>query len=164
MKTNSILFDSNICDWNRKTSTFDKHIWNKNKIGILIENEYGIRYGGFIYSTINKYETYNAETWKVEGLNDPESFVFTFKDNQPMKFELKEDKKNEPIFHLCDSIVDPLFAFGYDIWIGKKNIKSYCQQSENSNYDYKGNEKVLIGITGIENKFDIKRIIVIQFN
>ena len=53
---------------------------------------------------------------------------------------------------------------GYEIWIGKKNIKSYCLQSENSNYDYKGNEKALIGISGKENKFDIKRFIVIQFN
>ena len=93
---------------------------------------------------------------------------FIFKYNKPMKFKLKEDKKNEPIFHLCDSIIDPLFAFGnmseYEIWIGKKNIKSYCIQNENSNYDYRGNENALIGITGISNKFDIKRIIVIQFN
>ena len=76
--------------------------------------------------------------------------------------------KTEPIFYLCDSDVDPLFAFGklseYEIWIGKKNIKSYCQQSENSNYDYKGNENALTGISGEENRFDIKRFIVIQFN
>ena len=98
MKTNSILFDSDICDWKRKTSTFDTHIWNKNKVAILIENEYGIRYGGFIYSTINKYETYNNETYQWEGLNDPNSFVFTFKEYKPMKFELKEDMKNEPNF------------------------------------------------------------------
>ena len=63
MKTNLILFDSDICDWKSRTSTFDKHIWNKNKIGILIENEYGNRYGGFIYSIINKYGTFNNETW-----------------------------------------------------------------------------------------------------
>ena len=137
-------------------------------MAILIENEYGIRYGGFIYSTIDKYETFNNKTWEYEGLNDTESFVFTFKDNKPMKFELKEDKKNEPIFHLCDCIIDSLFAFGnefeYEIWIGKKNIKSYCQQNEKSIYDYKGNENALIGITGRENQFDIKRIIAIQFN
>ena len=85
-----------------------------------------------------------------------------------MKFELKEDKKNEPIFHLCDCIRDPLFAFGnmseYEIWIGKENIQSYCRQSQNSIYDYKGKEKALTGISGIENRFDIKRFIVIQFN
>ena len=168
LKTKSIVFDTEICDWNRKTSTFDKHIWNKNNIGILIENEYGIRYGGFIYSTIDKYAIINIETRKWECLNDPKSFLFTFKDNIPMKFELKEDKKNEPIFYLCDCIMDPLFAFGeeyeYEILILKKNIKSWCEQSENSLYDYKGKEKALIGISGKDNKFDIKRFIVIQFN
>ena len=48
----------------------------------------------------------------MESLNDPESFVFTFKDNRPMKFTLKENKKNEPIFYLSDCIMDPLFGFG----------------------------------------------------
>ena len=168
MKTNSIIFDSDICNWNRKTSTFDKHIWNKNKIAILIENEYGIRYGGFIYSQIDKYSVLNEEICQYECIIDPKSFIFTFKDNKPLKFELKEEKKNDSIFYLCKSDEIPLFGIGkpeeYEIWIGKKNIKDFCEQTENSNYEFKGNKNALIGISGKENKFDIKRFIVIQFN
>ena len=47
----------------------------------------------------------------------------------------------------------------------KKDNKneSFCEQNEKSVYDYKGNEKALTGMTGVESGFEIKRIIVIQF-
>ena len=50
-----------------------------------------------------------------------------------------------------------------DIWVGKKGYKAFCKQDDDSYYDYHGNEKALTGITGNQNKFEIKRIIVIQF-
>ena len=83
-----------------------------------------------------------------------------------MKYEMKEDKKNESAFYLYKQDDNRLFVFGNcDIWIGKKGFKAECEQDEESYYDYQGNEKALTGRSGLksEDKFDIKRIIVIQF-
>ena len=83
---------------------------------------------------------------------------------------MKEEKKNESIFHLCEDWHQALFAFGstdgYEIWVGKKGQKAFCCQHSDSLYDFKGNENALTGISGREygdNMFDIKRVVVIQF-
>ena len=162
LQCDSILFDSDICDWNQNSSTFDKHIWNKEKLVFLIETENDIRYGGFIYSKIDKYRTVDEEG-NTHGVEDSQSFLFSFKDNKSMKYEMKEHKKNESTFLLYDEDDDRLFIFGEcDIWVGKKGRKAYCKQNEESLYDYQGNENAL---TGTENgdKFDTKRIVVYQF-
>ena len=165
MKYQSVIFDSDICQWNINNSTFDKHIWNKENVGILIETSFGVKYGGFVYSKIDKYQT-EDENGKTHGVIDPKSFVFSFKDNKPMKYEKKEEKKNESSFFLYQEDDPRLFSFGnYDALIGKEEYKAYCyQDADYCHYDYRGNEKALTGIIKRENKIEIKRIIVFQFH
>ena len=87
----------------------------------------------------------------MKGVDDPQSFLFSFKDNKPIKYEMKEDKKNESSFYLYDEDDERLFIFGNcEIWVGKRGEKAGCKQDEQSFYDYKGNEKALCGITGFE--------------
>ena len=81
-----------------------------------------------------------------------------------MKYDMKQNKKNESTFLLYPEDDQRLFVFGKsDIWVGKKEFKACCKQNEESYYDYQGNEKALTGITEWGNKFDIKRVVVIQF-
>ena len=54
--------------WKRKTSTFDLHILNKEKLAFIVETEDNIRYGGFVYSKIDKYKTID-EKMKIVTLN-----------------------------------------------------------------------------------------------
>ena len=161
----SVVFDSDICQWSIDDSTFDKHIFDKEKVALLIETETGIRYGGFVYSMIDKYRTIDEEG-KTHGIEDPQSFLFSFKDNKSLKYDMREDKKNKSSFFLYKEDDTRLFVFGKsDIWVGKKEFKACCKQNEESYYDYQGNEKALTGITGLKNTdlIDIKRVIVLQF-
>ena len=162
------LFDTNFNEWSETKSDFDKLVLMKEKLAFEIETKNGIRYGGFVYPIINEYQHQIDGKWKAT--NDPQSFLFSFKDNQPMKYELKEEKKNESTFYLHHEDDFRLFVFGtlyhYEIWMGKKGEKAFCCQHSESLYDFKGNENALTGISGIEygeNMFDIKRILVIQF-
>ena len=129
----------------------------------MIETEDNIRYGGFVHPAIDNYQTFDKEG-KRHGIVDPQSFVFSFKNNKPMKYEMEEDKKNESVFLLYDNDNPTLFSFGHhDILIKKKGIKSWCQQDGYSYYDYQENWKALTGKEGRTNSFDIKRIVVIEF-
>ena len=169
MKT--VIFDSQLCDWSLESSTFVDHILHKEKLAFLIVTETGIKYGGFLYSKATLHFL-NRETDEWQGSTfDPKSFIFTFKDDDPMKFCLKKEFKNKPSFYLCDNSISCLFAFGregcYEIWIGKKEVSPFCCQNEKvSYYNFKGRKNALTGISGektLENQFPIKRVVVIQF-
>ena len=62
-----------------------------------------------------------------------------------------------------------LFAFGqvfeYEIWVWKNQLITYCNQTDNSYYDYRGNEKALTGIVSKEDDKGIimKRFVVFEF-
>ena len=109
---------------------------------------------------------YNKETKQYYSI-DPKSFVFTFKDDEPMRFKMKKVCKNEPTFLIGNQFKDYLFVFGNaDILVGKKGILSYCCQSKDSYYNYGNQLHALTGISGEngdENEFFIKRVVVIQF-
>ena len=144
--------ESDICDWSIETSTFDKHVFNKKNFAFLIATEDGIRYGGFLYSTIDKNQSVDVEG-KIYNVFDAQSFLFSFKDNKPMKYELKEDKKSASVFDLFEEWHERLFVFGDDeILIGKKGKNMYSQQNNDSLFFYKGNENALTGKTGWKDK------------
>ena len=171
LKSKEIVFDSTYCNWEIYSSTFEKHIWNKNKLAFIVENEKGIRYGGFLYATIDKTTYFQNETDSYECIVDPQSFVFTFMNDNPMKFEMKETHKNNSTFFICTNKDYPLFAFGnyrccYEIWVGKKNIDGFCKQKNLSNYDYRNVEKAIVGCERDDDdgEFKINRVVVIQFD
>ena len=126
-----IVFDSNIHNWKKDESEFDDLILNKQNLLFLIETDDNIKFGGFISSKIDGYYNY---------ISDENAFVFTFKDNNPMKFDIEKDKKDQAFF---------LYE------------KSSIYQNKYSSFDYQGVENALTGRTGIS-CFSPKRILVIQ--
>ena len=155
-----IIFDSNIHKWKYKESKFDSFILNKENLLFLIETNDKIKFGGFVSSKIDKI-VHNDDN-KIENyISDSNSFIFTFKDNKPMKFDIKKDNKYYS-FRLYNEFSNRLFGIGYnDIVICKQYKKSTIYQFEYSSYDYQGIEKAVIGKIGYQ-IFSPKRILVIQ--
>ncbi|BFU20529.1 predicted protein [Entamoeba histolytica] len=152
-RINNILFDSDIDNWNKDTSVFDQRIKNKEHIIIIIEDEDGNKFGGYINSKIDKVD---------EWLYDSHSFVFSLESNGRiegmMKFDIKEP---QCAFWLFNQSSNCLFSFGLsDIFVGKENkkTKSYCQQQS---FEYKGIRNALCG-KQYPKRFTPKRIIVIE--
>ncbi|BFU22486.1 trichohyalin, putative [Entamoeba histolytica] len=152
-RISNILFDSDKDDWNIDTSVFDQRIINKEHIIIIIEDEDGNKFGGYVNSKVDK-----VDKW----INDSYSFVFSLESNRRMEGMMKFDIK-EPEFAFClynqsDGI---LFGFGCgDIRVCKEKYKtkSYCYQQS---FEYKGITNALCGKQH-PNRFTTKRIIVIE--
>ncbi|BFU18877.1 trichohyalin, putative [Entamoeba histolytica] len=149
-RINNILFDSDKDNWNRNTSVFDQRIMNKEHIIIIIEDEDGNKFGGYVNSKIDK----------VGWINDSQSFVFSLESNGRMKRMMKFDiKESQYAFCLCSQSHDCLFSFGdgNDIVVCKENYKtiSYCEQDS---YEYEGISNALCG----KEDFMPKRIIAIE--
>ncbi|GAB1218649.1 hypothetical protein ENUP19_0001G0017 [Entamoeba nuttalli] len=156
-KIGNILFDSNIDSWKVNTSVFRERVMNKEHIIIIIDDEEGNKFGGYVNSKIDK-----AGEW----ISDSKSFVFSLESNGRldgmMKFDIKDQQH---AFGLGKQSYDWLFAFGYgngfgDICAGKENYKtnSYCIQRS---FEYEGISNALCGKLRPE-CFTPKRIIVIE--
>ena len=126
---------------------------------ILIEDQEGQKFGGYISSTINKYN---------EWIEDPNAFVLSLKSNrilfQPMKFIIKDQSKAF-LFNNSDKekflFLIGRSNYGCDIAIYKQNNckqQSYC---ENNNFNY---ENIKNALRGTNDYFTPKRLIVIQMN
>ena len=154
MKMKDIVFDSNIHNWKQNESEFDDLILNKQNLIFLIESDDNIKFGGFISSKIDEYEKW---------ISDENAFLFTFKDNNQMKFDIKKDMKKDDEFFVFHKSSNNLFQIGYhDIWICKQYGDSEIHQNGfKSSFDYQGIENALIGKTG-DYCISPKRIMVFQ--
>ncbi|BFU20639.1 TLD, putative [Entamoeba histolytica] len=152
-KVGNILFDSDIDNWNKNTSVFDQRIMNKEHIIIIIEDEEGNKFGGYVNSKINK-----VDKW----ISDSKSFVFSLESKGRIEGMMKFDiKQPQCAFWLFNQSYDCLFSFGYyDICVYKENNKteSHCYPRS---FEYKGISKALCGNEYPE-YFTPKRIIVIE--
>ncbi|BFU25178.1 trichohyalin, putative [Entamoeba histolytica] len=155
-RINNILFDSDIDDWNKNTSVFDQRIMNKEHIIIIIEDEEGNKFGGYVNSKIDKINDY---------INDSKSFVFSLESKGRIEGMKKFDiKQPQNAFYLYNQTTDCLFAFGFgggcDICVFKENnkTKSHCDPWS---FEYKGISNALCGKLGSE-CFIPKRIIAIE--
>ncbi|BFU26695.1 trichohyalin, putative [Entamoeba histolytica] len=154
-RINNILFDSDKDDWNKNTSVFGERIINKEHIIIIIEDEEGNKFGGYVNSKIDK----------VDGdINDSKSFVFSLESNGRiegmMKFDIKEPQHAFYLYYQSHSC---LFSFGFgfgDIRVYKENNKtlSYCKQES---FEYEGISNALCG-KQYPYRFTPKRIIAIE--
>ena len=72
------------------------------------------------------------------------------------------EKKNKTAITLFNNETDTLFSIGKDIYIMKEHKKSECYCIPKSFKYPKKKVNILTGRKGIENKFEIERIIVIQ--
>ncbi|BFU24317.1 predicted protein [Entamoeba histolytica] len=152
-KVGNILFDSDKDNWNRKTSVFDQRIKNKEHIIIIIEDEEGNKFGGYVNSKIDRVDDF---------INDSQSFLFSLESNgrieEMKKFDIKEPEYAFKLYNQSDNY---LFKFGYgDIRIFKENDKtqSYCVQDS---FEYEGISNALCG-KQYPKRFTPKRFIVIE--
>ncbi|BFU18091.1 trichohyalin, putative [Entamoeba histolytica] len=150
-RISNILFDSDKDDWNKNTSVFIQRILNKKYIIIIIEDEEGNRFGGYVSEKIDK----------VGRIYDSKSFVFSLESKGRLEGMIKFDiRQPQYAFYLYNKSHDILFSFGNgygDILVYKENDKtrSYCKQNT---FDYKEIENALCG----KYNFTPKRIIVIE--
>ena len=75
LKYNTILFDSEYCNWTIGKSTFDKRLYQKNKFIIVIEDTQKNIFGGYINERINEKFNLNSYIYKYT-YNDLKSFLF----------------------------------------------------------------------------------------
>ncbi|BFU26553.1 trichohyalin, putative [Entamoeba histolytica] len=153
-KVFNILFDSDKDDWNINTSVFKQRIMNKEHLIIIIEDEEGNKFGGYVNSRINRVESC---------IYDSKSFVFSLESNGRMKGMMKFDIKQPRFaFWLDNQSSDCLFGIGFsDIRVYKENdkTKSFCIQQYS--YEYEGISNTLCGKL-YPDRFTPKRIIVIE--
>ncbi|BFU25665.1 predicted protein [Entamoeba histolytica] len=151
-KVGNILFDSDIDDWNKDTSVFGERVMNKEHVIIIIEDEDGNKFGGYVNSKIDK-----DDGW----INDSKSFVFSLDSKGRMEGMMKFDiKQPQDAFRLWNKSNNWLFNFGCgggDIYLKKIYDKkdSHCKQRS---FEYKGISNALCG----NENFTPKRIIVIE--
>ncbi|BFU22335.1 trichohyalin, putative [Entamoeba histolytica] len=150
-RINNILFDSDKDDWSKNTSVFEERIMNKEHIIIIIEDEEGNKFGGYVNSKIDKINDY---------INDSKSFVFSLESNGRIEGMMKFDiKHTQYAFILYNQSDNRLFSFGFgcDIYVYKEKYKtqSFCYQNC---FEYEGISNALCG----KFNFTPKRIIVIE--
>ncbi|BFU26113.1 trichohyalin, putative [Entamoeba histolytica] len=153
-KVGNILFDSDKDDWKEDTSVFDKRIINKEHIIIIIEDEDGNKFGGYVNSKIDEVESC---------INDSKSFIFSLKSNGRMKGMMKFDiKQPQHAFNLYNQSHKYLFGFGggFDILIYKENTKTRSNCNPCS-FKCEGISNALCGKL-YPNRFTPKRFIVIE--
>ena len=122
------MFDSDICDWKRKTSTFDQYVFGKEKLMFVIEDEEENVFGGYVNEKIDNYYCTNENEWPKECICDVYSYVFEIKKEEnemktfkyPIQFEERENA-----FKLYGKDSRTLFLFGYEnrLLIMKNNFK-----------------------------------------
>ncbi|BFU22152.1 TLD, putative [Entamoeba histolytica] len=99
---------------------------NKEHIIIIIEDEEGNKFGGYVNEKIDK-----VGGW----INDSKSFVFSLESKGRMKRMMKFDiEQPQYALKLYNKSYDRLFSFGCgDIIVFKENNKtqSYCDQYSN---------------------------------
>ncbi|BFU20836.1 hypothetical protein CL6EHI_171070 [Entamoeba histolytica] len=154
-KVGNLLFDSDIDDWKVGTSVFRERIMNKEHIIIIIEDEDGNKFGGYVNSKIDKVESY---------INDSQSFVFSLESNGRMKgmkkFDIKQPKYAFKLYNQSDDYLFGFGKYGSDIFMCKENNKTKSCYRQNS-FEYKGIENALCG-KQYPKRFTPKQIIVIE--
>ena len=115
-KYDSLLFDSDYCDWKQNTSTFGDCLINKNNFVILIESMNGTKYGGYVEEKITNIG---------KRIEDEHTFLFTFKDKRPQRFDILKKEDGFRINSIQDTL---LFSFGLgDLRVFKSDIKKEIQ-------------------------------------
>ena len=150
MKYLETIFDSTRDDWKKDSSTFDSIVSNKENLVFLIETTDGISFGGFMKKSI---------TWLNRKIGDADCFLFTNRNNQWKKYQIKSINKFDA-FQLFSKQDPKLFTFGNDLIVYKEEMKEKSNVNErNAFFEYGRDRNALIGKVGT---FDINRIRIIQ--
>ena len=169
LRYKELIFDTEICNWDQYTSTFDQRIYGKEQLVFLIEDTKGNMFGGFVNEKINRYEYYQKEQMKGRSIIDENAFVFALKSEgkeikHPTKMNILPDEKNNA-FTLYKQDWGVLFSFGggNDIHIMKEKYKTGCYCIQQS-FDYDGEKCVFVGKEDVVEPFTIQRLQVWQMD
>lgn len=132
LKCDKILFDSNNDNWSQNSSVFHEKIMGKSNIVIIIESTEREKFGVFHSSLI-----YGLSDKQYIHLNpDNNSFLFTFRDEKLVRFDILKRCENEALF-VYDDQSDFLFACGKnDLIVQKKGLKSRVGPKIDSSFCY----------------------------
>ena len=160
------LFNSDKHSWQMNRSYFDKMIFGKSDIAIIIEDQENNAFGIYLENSIDNYQFLNQQK-QHDGMynSDSHAFIFTLKSKghfiSPSKYPIIQEKK-DLAFSLRKQEDSLLFVVGEsDIVIQKKFKYDECYCIPKS-FNYNGTRNALIGKEGRNNPFSVKRIIVYQ--
>ena len=153
-KISETLFDSNVESWTFDQTALTKKLKGRGKLIVLIETETNIFMGGYIEQPLNCIGQY---------IFDNNAFIFTFKDNKPMKFDIQQPQF---AFKLCNKTNKYILILGYnDIRLRRGKEQSNCWRkstshwkNEISTYNYNGIKNALCG----NSSFHTKRLLIFQ--
>ena len=163
----SILFDSEYCDWNVRTSLFNDKIIGKDNILILIEDTEKNSFGYFQEDVITNDFIHRSNDFQQLSTTTNLSFIFSYYSNdrlgEPSYFKRKLDEQrfgND--LQLYEEGSDLLLTIGngYDICLMKNEFRNYCSCKQKS-FHYSGGNNLLVGERE-NNFFTVKRIRVFQ--
>ena len=159
LKIGKTIFNSEIDDWNIKTSVFDKKILNKSKLLFIMEDGKQEIFGCYFQDEIKGYSR-DSPFHSYDN-----SFLFNLESkgrlNEPMKFEFIDTNY---AYILYKPEADHLITFGKGrqlaLFKHGFNKMAYCTQS-NTIVNYHGIRCALLGMTS-PNHFTLQKIAVLQ--
>ena len=154
LKYDNVIFDDEIDCGDEHCSIFEKKLFNKEKIIVLVKTDNGITFGEFVSGKINQ----TGDCYDIPWVFHNKSFLFTFRNNKYSVIQMG----NRPTFALYKDESIELCMFGYyEVEIYKRNEKFYCSIYPFDSPDYKQLDKGLVGKIG-DKCCIIDRLIVIQ--
>lgn len=143
----SLLFDSEIDNWNNGDSTLTNRIIGKSNIFLFIDD--GInQFGYYIKSQINEIDKF---------INDSNSFLFSF--NKQEKYPITNPKYAIQ-FHSPNQVNMITIGNG-DISLKRKEEKEKCTYKQTS-FDYGNSKSSLISIFNRKEIFTLKQLVIFQ--
>ena len=166
MKFQEIIFDSEYCQWTLGNSTFDNHLFEKEKMIVIFENEDNDVFGGYISMCLDNLDELESEENNFYPLIyfDPNVFLFSLRSNgrleKPTRFDFKK-QEYMPTIAIGTKYESMLISFGIkDIIIPKKQYREYTMCEQNF-FDYQDYENVFVRQRD-EEIFTVKRFQVYQ--
>ena len=153
MTYEELVFDTDICDWDKNTTKIDKHLLGREKLVFLIESTNNKLFGGFINEKIDVF----CEEGMIKGkpIVDENSFIFSLKSDENM-FKPKRYNTNH-MFKLFSPNKELMFEFGNSgIAAFKKYMNKICFFKPNPYI--KENECVNLFGKKKDDYFTIKRV------
>ena len=139
LKCSEIIFDSNVDNWWNHRNPFISKLSNRSQLIIVIEDEEGQKFGGYIKAKIKKAN--KKLWWSQNSIEDPNAFVFSLNSNGRLKGMMKFDIEDpSDAFLLNDTLEDWLFVVGKgengcDIVMYKQKYKD-LSSTLNRNFNY----------------------------
>ena len=156
------VFDSKHYSIEESTEQFIDSIFNKFGIVIVIEDQKGNLFGGFIRFRVIRWKTKFLAAVDYHGEYKVSSFIYRMRTKREKNIELFQMRNRNDIHDFDISLTDNiLFQFGTnDIVVWKEEKRFTCSIGQET-YDYRGETNALLGN---DPTYDYKLIEIKQIN